>query len=118
MVEVELHGECVDKCPLCDGIFFDRGELESIIHIVDLFRSVKLNEPEIDDVPECEHKRIVRCPDDGSEMEPNEIGGLTIDICQKCGGIWLDHGEIAVLKVTENHIKNNLQLYIRLGEGQ
>ena len=118
MEEITLHGEIIDRCPKCRALFFDKGELENIIHIVELFQSLPLDENEIDDVPEIEHDRIVKCPEDGLPMTPKEIGGITIDNCEECGGIWLDHGEIAALKITENHIKNNLQLYIRLGAGE
>jgi Zn-finger nucleic acid-binding protein len=116
MEKLDLHKQAVDICHSCNGIFFDKGELESVIRLVKLFRNAELEEEDIDSVPEHEHKRIVFCPEDGSEMIPQDLAGLTIDICQKCGGIWLDRGEIASLKLAENHIRQNLSLYIRLGE--
>lgn len=114
--KIELQGQTVDRCPKCEGIFFDAGELESIIHLVKLYQGLKLDEEEIDSVPEVEHKRIVHCPEDNAEMQPHDIMGLTIDRCPQCKGVWLDRGEIAALKLAENHIRQNLNLYIRLGE--
>ncbi|MBN2135246.1 MAG: zf-TFIIB domain-containing protein [Acidobacteria bacterium] len=34
------------------------------------------------------------CPKDGTELKPEKIGEIEIDICEKCGGIWLDRGEL------------------------
>ena len=115
-VEIDLHGEKVDKCPKCGGLFFDKGELDNIIHLAKIFQTADLEEEDVDSVPEEEHKRIVHCPADNSEMTPMDVVGLTIDVCPTCKGIWLDNGEISTLKIAENHIKQNLQLYIRLGE--
>ena len=116
MAEENLHGETVDRCSRCNGIFFDRGELESIIKLVRLFQSADLGENDIDTIPKTEKQRAVLCPEDGDRMSERDIGGITIDLCGRCGGIWLDNGEIITLKMVENHIRKNLQLYIRLGE--
>lgn len=40
------------------------------------------------------------CPEDGSplmEFEFEEHSGVKMDICQRCGGLWLDAGEITRL---------------------
>ncbi|MFC1851451.1 zf-TFIIB domain-containing protein [candidate division CSSED10-310 bacterium] len=114
--EVTLHGETVDRCPTCNGIYFDRGELESIVKIVSLFQSTTLSEIDIDTISSAEKSRLLKCPADGSDMMKKEIACYTIDVCENCGGIWLDGGEISALKIAENQIKENIQLYIRLGE--
>jgi Zn-finger nucleic acid-binding protein len=111
-----MQGQQVDRCPQCEGIFFDKGELGSIVHLIKLYQGLHLEEEDIDSVPVAEHRRIVFCPQDQSEMVPKDIMGLTIDHCPECEGIWLDSGEIATLKMSENHIRQNLNLYIRLGE--
>lgn len=115
-LEIDFHGEKVDQCPNCKGLFFDKGELSRIVHLAEVFYNVNIDEEDIDSVPTVEHQRIIHCPADKSEMNPMDIAGLTIDVCPDCGGIWLDDGEISALKMAENHIKQNLQLYIRLGE--
>ncbi len=114
--EIDLHGQRVDKCPKCFGIFFDEGELDKIIHLIELYQGMKLEEGDIDSVPEEEHRRVVRCPEHDEPMVPMDVAGLTIDKCPVCEGIWLDNGEITALKIAENHIRQNLRLYIRLGE--
>ena len=49
-------------------------------------------------------------------MERKDYGGITVDVSKDCTGVWLDDGELFSLKTTENHIKENLKLYIRLGQ--
>jgi hypothetical protein len=34
------------------------------------------------------------CPKDGTGLKQEKIGEIEIDICEKCGGIWLDRGEL------------------------
>ena len=114
--EVQYHKQIVDMCPTCGGAFFDAGELETIIQIVDIFRNIRLLEEEIDTVSAYEKERILYCPECSKEMNPKEIAGEIIDVCPNCRGIWLDKGEIIALKIAENHIKAYLNLYIRLGE--
>lgn len=116
MNEKEYSGEIVDRCPQCNGIYFDKGELEAILEIIGLFQNIKLDENEIDTIPQIERDRKLYCPDDNTLMEEQDVGGLIIDVCPKCGSIWLDDGEISALKIAESHIKKNLNLYIRLGE--
>lgn len=46
----------------------------------------------------------LRCPRDGSATDLHRVGGrilgFTVDVCPKCGGTWLDRGELR--KVMEN----------------
>ncbi len=113
--EVLVDGEAVWRCPRCNGMYFEKGQLESIVHIVKLFQSVRLMEDDIDSIPPEEHARRRRCPLDQSRMRKVEIAGLTVDLCDSCGAIWLDDGEITALKMAETHIRGNIQLYVRLG---
>ena len=34
------------------------------------------------------------CPIDGTELRISERGGVEIDYCPKCRGVWLDRGEL------------------------
>lgn len=113
--EIEYHKEKVDRCPGCGGVFFDQGELEAIISLVDLFQNVTLAEKEINTISSREHQRELECPVCTKIMLKRDVAGTVIDVCQTCRGIWLDEGEIIALKLAENHIKENLNLYIRLG---
>lgn len=114
MPVIELEGEKVDKCPDNHGYFFDCGELEKIVRIVKLFNEVSLSEEDIDTSSDEEKERMFSCPDADGEMKKIGIAGMTIDVCEECGGIWLDNGEISALKIAENHVLKNIKLYLRL----
>jgi hypothetical protein len=39
----------------------------------------------------------MRCPRDAESLIERKEGGITIDVCPKCEGVWLDKGEIEQL---------------------
>lgn len=114
--EVDLQHEKVDRCPACAGIFLDKGELGSIVKMVRIFREIELGERDIENIPEGDLDRSLRCPADGFAMEPVDMGGVVVDVCSGCGGVWLDGGEMAALKLAEANLRANLGLYTRLGK--
>ena len=99
----------------CNGIFLDEGELGDIVRLMRLYRSVDLDEPEAETLEETE-REAYRCPADESVLTREDYGGLPVDTCNECRGVWLDDGELVSLKRTEMHIRSNLNLYIRLGQ--
>lgn len=113
--EIPLGDHLLDRCPVCQGLFFDAGELESLVRLAHLLSEVRLDEPEIDAAPAEEVAREVLCPADGAAMSPEDLGGVTIDVCPSCRGIWLDGGELAAIKLAESNIRAHLELYERLG---
>jgi Zn-finger nucleic acid-binding protein len=51
-------------------------------------------------------EKIRNCPVDQSPMVKKTSQGITIDKCEKCGGIWLDKGEMEnIVKKVEAHQK-------------
>ena len=114
--EVPLRGERVDICGTCRGIFLDRGELENILEMARIFEEIRLSEEDIPTVPQAEVDREVICPADGTPMEPKDMGGVIVDRCGTCEGVWLDGDELAALKLAESNIRENLGLYTRLGK--
>ena len=100
---VEVMGIELDKCNKCDGIWFDRGELE------------RLRDIKIDDVEEVIERRYGK-----PQYEPGTVDGymicptcednarlirfhytymnpVDVDRCEKCLGIWLDRGELGAI---------------------
>ena len=41
---------------------------------------------------------LMRCPKDGSQLTEQEMGTVKVDICAECGGMWLDAGELDLLR--------------------
>jgi Zn-finger nucleic acid-binding protein len=113
--EMKLQTQLVDRCPQCNGIYFDQGELEVLVKLIRIFGQVELGERDIDTIPTTEKERTLACPSDGKIMNKENVAGHIIDKCSHCQGIWLDDNEIVALKLSERHIRENLNLYIRLG---
>ena len=110
-----LYRQEIERCPQCNGIFLDEGELGDIVRLMRIYRSVGLNEPEAETLDDAERKPY-SCPADDNILTREDYGGLPVDTCDTCRGVWLDDGELVSLKRTENHIRSNLNLYIRLAE--
>lgn len=114
--EITHSDQILDRCLTCNGLFFDRGELEIFVQLIGLINAIKLDEEELEINDESEQNREMTCPKDQSPMEKREIAGYVIDLCSQCGGIWLDEGELFLLKEAQRHIYENYDLYVRLGQ--
>jgi hypothetical protein len=62
---------------------------------------------EYEGIPTCEpcelklkatREAMRRCPVDGSEMSKEIIHKVILDRCPACAGIWLDRGELDIVK--------------------
>jgi uncharacterized protein len=82
----------LDVCPSCEGAWFDKGELDS------LDDSVHTNVEELSFEPATRLGEIrytcPRCDVDLEPLSPKEDEDLVVDHCPKCGGFWLDPGEL------------------------
>ena len=109
LLEIWLHRQQVDKCSNCKGTFFDFEELGSIISLVEMYRDIELDEPDIDTLQPTKRFNY-KCPVDGLQMERKDYGSVTVDVCGDCKGVWLDDGELFSLKTTENHISSRRKI--------
>ena len=41
---------------------------------------------------------LMKCPKDGGDLKEQSIGNVKVDVCPECGGMWLDAGELDLLK--------------------
>ena len=84
----------VDRCPDCRGVWFDENELAQLTRLT----TSELRSLQSQKVDESHNSKRGDCPRDGEAMlrvisPRNE--SVVIDTCVKCGGIWLDDGELA-----------------------
>lgn len=85
MIEVEEGEVAVDVCPECGGLWLDRGELEQ--------KGAQMPTHLVAISPK-EERTCPRC------VEPLALFRgelLELDTCERCGGLYLDAGEIEVL---------------------
>jgi hypothetical protein len=99
---LDYQGVHIETCPACGGDWLDAGELGAIVHA----RKMQFNEQEclamaqaakITGVKLTTLNRQITCPRCGSATHPVNYGedsGIIIDKCARCGGVWLDKGEI------------------------
>jgi uncharacterized protein len=95
----------VDRCRSCDGIWLDRGELESIQSTIEHDYSEQLAGVNVVakayELARQKARPVVNCPSCGSSMHAEEYAYcslILVDRCVKCGGIWLDSGELQALE--------------------
>ena len=77
---VFARGVELDWCPFCGGLFFDRGELASVLK-----REVSLTR---------EGQAMGACAGCGGNLTQARIGGLSAKACDACDGVFLEGGEI------------------------
>jgi Zn-finger nucleic acid-binding protein len=92
----------VEHCGSCGGVFLDKGALEKLENATAQEYAKESKQP--DDMAEEAYEMGMQqeredavCPKCDAEMEKSEYGfcsSVLIDSCPKCGGIWLDHGEL------------------------
>lgn len=85
-------------CPQCDGQYFSSGRLEPIkdITTVDIF-----DKPKVPDTRE--QLRPLHCPRCGEANTMEKVPSprdkkVLLDVCRKCGGTWLDKGELEAIR--------------------
>ena len=90
---MEMVGVHIDVCPMCNGCWLDRNEINQLTRsrgsnavVVEL---VGKNDSYIP-CPRCKAKTL-------QEGHHAHRPGLLLDECKQCGGVWLDRGELPTL---------------------
>ena len=48
-------------------------------------------------------QHYMHCPKCGAQLSEREMQHLKVDVCPECNGLWLDAGELDLLRATERH---------------
>lgn len=103
--EIEL-----DQCFVCNGVWFDAGELEKYL----AEKVTIINSPSIGPKLRKEQdEKIGKCPRCGIDMIKKEAPkdpSVTIDFCEQCKGVWLDNTEIDRLEAAQMGFVNKIAL--------
>ena len=98
--QVRAGGIQLDKCHLCDGMWFDPGELDKltasgIIHIETAVES-EFGNPPVKTGRVTGYMRCPRCGEAGRlhQYQYTYLKPVLVDRCDSCLGIWLDRNEL------------------------
>ena len=106
-----IEGVQIDSCYVCEGIWFDHGELKKVLRNDsfggDFTKLINLDNSQYDGEEIKELKKQVdtmngKCPCCADVLlvrqlyKPNPA--VNVDACPHCKGIWLDGGEIQRLR--------------------
>ena len=80
-----------DVCRSCNGLYLDKGELLKLTSNRPL-HNITTKYFGVD----SDSKLL--CPGWGSIMDMESVGGVEIDVCLQCNGVWLDSDELEQLK--------------------
>jgi Zn-finger nucleic acid-binding protein len=110
MVGVQAPVE-IDHCRRCGGVWLEHGEIPRL----------RLNPPEalwseiaqrkaravtpchgchapldrtLEACPACGWKNVIDCPVCDQPMRREVMGGVQLDVCRRCKGVWFDHHEL------------------------
>lgn len=81
------------KPPTEEDSFFAREDMERI----ELLREERRKREEHEGAEALRKQHYMCCPKCGNGLTEQEEGGVLVDRCAKCQGIWLDAGELEAL---------------------
>ena len=87
----------LDKCWVCRGIWFDKGELKKLQGEKIKRETIGsyINDPKVYKVLNEKSGLCPKCKIPMRKMKGRtKTRNITIDICKTCGGVWLDGGEV------------------------
>lgn len=106
----------LDQCFVCNGVWFDAGELERYLYE----NMTAVDSPGVGGAgltQELDHKtgKCPRCSIDMVKKKAPKDSSITIDQCETCQGIWLDNSEIDHLEKSGKSITDKIsKLFGRL----
>lgn len=89
-------GVVIERCPNCQGLYLDEGEMESLLSSE---AGRPIDSSEFTEISDHKDMELAFCRKCNVEMEP--IWGpanMRIDRCPKCRGVFLDQGELTAIR--------------------
>lgn len=84
----------LDQCGACNGVWFDHGELEKYLGARLTVLDSETVGMELRDRMDREPGMCPRCEDVMKLGPAPKDESVTADYCPRCGGVWLDSGEL------------------------
>jgi len=93
MDRLNLFSVDVDNCRFCGGLWLDGGELGQFIQKGNLPKRL-LTTYCLDDSQQKIPEGKRNCPRCGGQLKIIKHRGVGVDVCEQCGGLWFDRGEL------------------------
>ena len=96
----DVAGVGVDLCPTCGGLWLDRRELQQLAAMPEqVAELLALQRPKAEGGPPsseaAERSRLDSpCPACGGKLALAVVGGVNLEMCNACGGVFLDAEEL------------------------
>jgi Zn-finger nucleic acid-binding protein len=118
MEKVRLGGQRqgleVDYCRRCGGVWFEPGEVQQLrgVQQSELWTKIGARptgsptlchdchsplDRSAERCPGCGASNLLDCPDCAHPMGVEAYGGLRLDVCRRCKGVWFDHHELEAI---------------------
>ena len=99
--EMEKKSVYIDQCAICQGVWFDKGELEKILSLKlgfnDEVMEADFRKDLVGDYLDLKRAKCPRCKKEMQRVKSLQDSRLITDYCLDCGGVWLDGGEMRLL---------------------
>ena len=113
MQEISYENTAIDVCPECIGVWLDDTELAQIVDSPEHAWPPGVVERVLETtgsmgIPKVELQREVCCPMCKSQLDPVNYmanSGVIINTCPNLHGVWLDHGELAKIRIFMDHAR-------------
>ena len=111
--EIKSGEVFIDLCPVCQGIWFDSGELIDVLTMLVNNKTLTIPpHPALKDSAPISANQVrekthhcPRCHNDMSKYNYAYDSNVILDRCAHCRGIWADGGEVGMLVAFLNRIK-------------
>jgi Zn-finger nucleic acid-binding protein len=128
---VDVGGIRIDRCPTCEGLWFDKNELRVLRkkEAGDDYRWLHIELWKDIDKFRARRQQRYSCPRDGRPLTTVHYGDsdVAFDVCSTCQGMWLDKEEyqeiVSYLEKTvdgssaEDHLKDVRNELVEVFEG-
>ncbi|MCK5328741.1 MAG: zf-TFIIB domain-containing protein [Candidatus Latescibacteria bacterium] len=105
MEQLKYEGVNVDRCPSCEGVWLDSGELRLIVVIEEkTFTQEELEAAMKADSLKKEESAVC-CPKCGTTMDKRESHDTIVDMCPRGDGVWLDKGELERIQIIRERLE-------------
>ncbi|UTW49240.1 rhomboid family intramembrane serine protease [Bacterioplanoides sp. SCSIO 12839] len=88
------HGEELDVCRKCGGVWFEHGELNSLLSAIDNGEDNSQYETLLGDRNKRTEGQCPSCPSHLHNFQLLKDYDVQVDICMECDGVWVEHDQL------------------------